>query len=66
MIPVADQSHLIAAFNGGFKAINGHYGMMVDGVTLLPPLPGFATLAIYRDGHVNIGAGRGGFLRRRI
>ena len=56
MIPLSDQSHLIAAFNGGFKAINGHYGMMVDGVTLLPPLPGLATLAIYRDGHVNIGS----------
>ena len=60
MIPVADQSHLVAAFNGGFKAINGHYGMMVDGVTLLPPMPGLATLAIYRDGHVNIGAWDGG------
>ncbi len=60
MIPVTDQSHLVAAFNGGFKAINGHYGMMVDGVTLLPPLPGLATLAIYRDGHVNIGAWDGG------
>lgn len=60
MIPAADQSHLIAAFNGGFKAINGHYGMMVDGVSLLPPLPGLATLALYRDGHVNIGAWEGG------
>ncbi len=60
MIPMADQSHLIAAFNGGFKAINGNYGMMVDGVTLLPPQPGLGTLAIYRDGHVNIGAWEGG------
>jgi hypothetical protein len=60
MIPMADQSRLIAAFNGGFKAINGNYGMMVDGVTLLPPQPGLATLAIYRDGHVNIGAWEGG------
>jgi hypothetical protein len=60
MIPLADQNRLIAAFNGGFKAINGHYGMMVDGVTLLPPLPGLATLAIYRDGHVNIGSWDGG------
>jgi hypothetical protein len=60
MIPPADQNHLVAAFNGGFKAINGHYGMMVDGTTLLPPLPGLATLAVYRDGHVNIGAWEGG------
>lgn len=60
MVPLADQAHLIAAFNGGFKAVNGHYGMMVDGVTLLPPFPGLATLAIYKDGHVNIGAWDGG------
>ncbi len=56
LMPATDQSRLIAAFNGGFKAVNGHYGMMVNGVTLLPPLPGLATLAIYRDGHVQIGA----------
>ena len=55
LTPAADQLHLIAGFNGGFKAINGHYGMMVNGVTVLPPQPGLATLAIYRDGHVAIG-----------
>jgi hypothetical protein len=59
MIPPTDQNHLVAAFNGGFKAINGHYGMMINGTTLLPPLPGLATLAVYRDGHVNIGAWEG-------
>jgi len=56
LMPEADQSRLIAAFNGGFKAVNGHYGMMVNGVTLLPPTPDLATLAIYRDGHVQLGA----------
>lgn len=55
LIPAADQLHLVAAFNGGFKAINGEYGMMVNGVTLLPPQLGIATLAIYQDGHVAIG-----------
>ncbi len=55
VIPPLDQNYLVAAFNGGFKAVHGHYGMMVDGVTLLPPLPGVATVAIYRDGHVQIG-----------
>jgi hypothetical protein len=53
--PPADLPHLVAGFNGGFKAINGHYGMMVNGVTILPPQPGLATLAIYQDGHVAIG-----------
>ncbi len=55
VIPLADQSHLVAGFNGGFKAINGQFGMMVDGVTLLPPQPGLSTLAIYKDGHVALG-----------
>ena len=56
LMPASDQSRLVAAFNGGFKAINGQYGMMVNGVTLLPPTPGIATIAIYRDGHIQIGA----------
>jgi hypothetical protein len=56
LTPIADQSNLVAGFNGGFKAVNGHYGMMVNGVTLLPAIPGLATVAIYRDGHVQIGA----------
>jgi hypothetical protein len=47
---------LIAAFNGGFKSIHGGYGMMVDGVTILPPLDGIATVAMYRDGTVRMGA----------
>ncbi len=55
VIPLADQANLVAAFNGGFKAVNGQYGMMVDGVTLLPPQPGLATLAIYKDGHIAVG-----------
>ena len=56
MVPSADQSHLVAAFNGGFKQVHGHYGMMTDGITLLPPKTGLATVAIYQDGQVKIGA----------
>ena len=56
MVPPADQSHLVAAFNGGFKQVHGYYGMMTDGVTLLPPKPGIATVALYQDGRVQIGA----------
>lgn len=56
LMPAADQANLVAGFNGGFKAVNGQYGMMVNGVTLLPAIPGMATVAIYRDGHVQIGA----------
>jgi hypothetical protein len=54
-IPSADQERLIAAFNGGFKAVNGGFGMGVDGTTLLPPKDGLSTLAIYRDGSVRMG-----------
>lgn len=56
MIPPDEQSTLVAAFNGGFKGIHGHYGMRVNRITLLPPIPDIATVAIYRDGHVQIGA----------
>jgi len=54
-IPSADQAHLIAAFNGGFKAVNGAFGMAVNGTTLLPPQDGLATLAMYRDGSLRLG-----------
>ncbi len=51
-----DQARLVAAFNGGFKSIHGHYGMMVNGITLLTPVDGMATLAVYKDGRIRIGA----------
>jgi hypothetical protein len=54
-IPPADYPQLLAAFNGGFKAVNGAFGMAVDGATLLPPRDGLATLALYRDGSVRLG-----------
>jgi len=54
-IPPADWPRLLAAFNGGFKAVNGAYGMLAGGTTLLPPQDGLATLALYRDGHVQLG-----------
>ena len=56
MVPPQADSTLVAAFNGGFKAVHGHYGMMVNGITLLPAQAGLATLAIYQDGRVRIGA----------
>ena len=47
---------LLAAFNGGFKAQHGHFGVMVNGITLLPAKPDLGTIAIYSDGSVKIGA----------
>jgi hypothetical protein len=54
LIPRADLASLVAAFNGGFRAIHGHHGMMVDGQTILPPQPNADTIALYRDGSVRI------------
>lgn len=47
---------LLAAFNGGFRAANGMFGAMANGVEALPPREGLATVAMYRDGRVQIGA----------
>lgn len=55
-VPPADRGALVAAFNGGFKGVHGHFGMMVDGLTLLKPIDGMATVAIYKDGSVQMGA----------
>ena len=58
MIPVDVQAGgtLIAAWNGGFKAVHSHYGMMTDGVTWLDPIEGMGTVAVARDGQVEMGA----------
>jgi hypothetical protein len=56
MVPPPDRGTLIAAFNGGFKAVHGHYGMMVNRITLLQPQDDMATIAVFRDGSVRMGA----------
>lgn len=57
VIPIGDQNPdtLLAAFNGGFKAIHGHYGMMVGSTTLISPTDGLATIALRSDGSIQIG-----------
>jgi len=54
LIPNADLASLVAAFNGGFKALHGHHGMMVDGQMVLAPQPNSDTIALYRDGSIRI------------
>ncbi len=46
---------LLAAFNGGFKAEHGHFGVMVNGVTLIPARDNIGTLGLYADGSVRMG-----------
>jgi hypothetical protein len=57
-IPEADRGAggLLAAFNGGFRTANGGFGAMADGLVALPPVADMATVGIYRDGSVRIGA----------
>src|SRR5262249_43769111 len=56
-IPAADlrPGVLLATFNGGFKARHGEYGAMADGLVALPPIKDLATVAMYTDGHVQMG-----------
>jgi hypothetical protein len=47
---------LVAAFNGGFKMANARGGYYTDGHTIFPLRRSAASLVIYADGSVNIGA----------
>jgi hypothetical protein len=55
---VPDEYHasVVAAFNGGFKTEHGHYGMSLNGVTLVPPLPTTCTVAWLKDNTLRIGS----------
>lgn len=54
LIPAARHPDLLAAFNGGFQAVHGNWGMMVGGVTLLAPRPIGCTVARYKDGSMRV------------
>jgi hypothetical protein len=58
VIPAADQrgNTLFAAFNGGFKYADGHYGLMTQGTVYVPPQPGAATIAVTTKGQVLLDA----------
>jgi hypothetical protein len=53
-VPPEELPLLLAAFNGGFMAEHGHYGMRVDGVNLLKPKPKSCTVVGYSNGTVEI------------
>ena len=48
-------STLVGAFNGGFQATHGEFGMMADGIVYLPPKPYAATVARLSDGSTGFG-----------
>jgi len=54
-VPSDHQRVLLAAFNGGFKAEHGHYGMRVDGVTIIKPRPRACMIAMFDNDQLKIG-----------
>jgi hypothetical protein len=56
LVAPADLPRLLAAFNGGYKATHGTYGMKVDGVTLVPPRSLCCAIASYPGGKLAIGS----------
>jgi hypothetical protein len=49
-------SRFVGAFNGGFQAIHGEFGMMAERVMYLPPKPYGATVAELDDGSTAFGS----------
>jgi hypothetical protein len=47
---------LVGAFDGGFQAMHGEFGMMSDDRVYLPPKPWAATVAVMEDGRVGMGS----------
>ncbi|MFO0553221.1 MAG: hypothetical protein U0271_32845 [Polyangiaceae bacterium] len=54
LIPAADQKLLLAAFNGGFKAMHGNYGMRIGQDLFIPPRDIGCTVAAAADGSLTI------------
>lgn len=54
LVPAADQEQLLAAFNGGFMAEHGYYGMRVAGVTLVEARKNACTIAAYPGERIRI------------
>jgi hypothetical protein len=55
IIAAAQHGELLAAFNGGFRAEHGHYGMKVDGVTLVKSRRLSCFIAKYPDHRLRVG-----------
>lgn len=54
VVPSSERAKLVAAFNGGFKAEHGQFGMMADGTELLAPKAKSCTFAAREDGSLAI------------
>jgi hypothetical protein len=58
LVPRAPEvmTRFVAAFNGGFQAQHGEYGMQANGIEYLPPKPYAATVLEMHDGSSAFGA----------
>ena len=56
MIRPGERAHLVAAFNGGFKMQDAHGGWRSEGRTIVPLVRNAASVVIYADGGVDVGA----------
>jgi len=55
VIPTTSQTNLLVAWNGGFKGPHGNFGMVANGVTYRPLRNGLASVAVLKDGTIQIG-----------
>ena len=55
-VSAAAAASLVAAFNGGFKMADAHGGYYTEGRMIRPLVRGAASLVIYADGSVTVGA----------
>jgi len=51
----SDRGAVVAAFNGGFKLEHGEFGTVEAGGAVVPPSPGWATVAIDAEGRARLG-----------
>ena len=54
VVPEVDRGALVLAFNGGWKSDHGHFGMKVDGVTLLPARDTSCTVTVLDDETIRV------------
>ena len=54
LIPEADRATAVAAFNGGFRAMHGNYGMKVGALSFIPPRDFACTVAFYPDNRLEV------------
>jgi hypothetical protein len=55
VIPETDRKDVLAAWNGGFQGPHGGFGMIADGKQYRPLRNGYASVAVFKDGTIQMG-----------